>query len=454
MDDGKANLVMQVNPLHKQYTVTELTLDQPQLVLTGSSEKSSKKNSGKSSSKQLPFSGWPGQFLDPASLPFDLIIQRLAINKGTLQKEKRPLWEDLQLEMIAYRNREPASSRNSSPKKQAKKATALSFSARQGKTTVRFTGATAPDLSLTGKITLNNLDSSLLQPYLGADQKLRLNGGKADLVMQVNPLHKQYTITELTLDQPQLVLTDSSKKSSKKNTGKTSLKQLPLSVWPGQLLDPASLPFELMIQRLTINKGTLQKKQGPLWKNLQLELTAYSNRETASSGKSSKKKQPKKATALSFSARQEKTTVRFTGATAADLSLTGKIALHNLDSSLLQPYLGGNHALRLSGGKADLNGLLQTVQPAGKGKTMLIEQGTISLQDIVLTRQKQGTNNVLLTANLAESKECSIDLDLASPSLSCTSLLLHQANFSPDAPSFFFFPKKAGSPLPPLGLAV
>ncbi len=440
LNGGRTHLVMQVNSLQKQYTITELTLDQPQLISTDSS----KKNTGKASSGQLPLSDWPGQLLDPASLPFDLLIHRLTINNGTMQQEQGPLWEDLQLEMTAYRNRETADSRKSSKKKQGKKAAALSFSAHQGKTTVQFEGAAAPDLSLTGKITLHNPDASLLRPYLGADQKLRLNGGGMHLVMQINPLQKQYTVTELTLDQPQLVFSD----SSKKNTGKASSSQPPLSVWPGQLLDPASLPFDLMIHRLTINKGTIQKKQGPLWKDLQLELTAYRNRETASS----KKKQAKKATTLSFSAHQEAATVQFQGTATADLSLTGKISLNNVDPGLLQPYLNARENVLFAGGQAELSGLLRTVQSKEGGKKqILIEQGTIRLRDISLKLKKQTQNEALLTAQMAESKGCSIDFDLASPNLSCTDLLLREANFSSDAPSFFLFPEQAGAPF---GLSV
>ncbi|MGB5685735.1 MAG: DUF748 domain-containing protein, partial [Candidatus Electrothrix sp.] len=460
-----AELVIRAHPFRKQYTIEELMLDSPQLVLAerkGQEGKNDKGDKGDLPQHPLqPLSLWPGQLLDPASLPFELMVQRLTINNGTIQRKQGPLWKDLQLELSAYRNRDLSDI--PSEEEQGKEQTALSFSAQQGKTTVRFQGTTTPALDLIGKISLHNLDASLLQPYLGADQKLRLNGGKADLVMQVNPLHKQYTVSELSLDQPQLVLTDSSEKSSenksKKNISEASSGQLPFSVWPGQLLDPASLPFELMIQRLTINKGTLQKKNESPWKDLQLELTAYRNREKAFSKTSSKKKQAEKATALSFAAQQGKTTVRFKGAIAPDLSLTGEITLDNLDSSLLQPYLDGDHALRLSGGKAALKGLLRTVQPAGKGKTMLIEQGTISLQDIILTRQKRGENDeknsrdnlVMLTANMAESKGCSINLDSASPSLSCADLLLSKANFSSEAPSFFLFPETTESPL---GLSV
>ncbi|RWX44002.1 hypothetical protein H206_02029 [Candidatus Electrothrix aarhusensis] len=277
--------------------------------------------------------------------------------------------------------------------------------------------------------------------------KLQCVAPSAQLVIQANPFRKQYTVEELTLESPRLVLTDN------ENNGKSALplKKL-LSLWPSQLLDPASLPFDLKIRRLAINNGTLQKEQGSLWEDLQLEMTAYRNRETADLKKSSKKKQATKATALSFSAHQGATTVQFQGTTNPDLNLTGTITFHNLDSSLLQPYLNAREDVQLVSGQAELSGLLRTVQAKEGGKKkILLEKGTITLRDIRLKRKKQGKENVLLTAQRAESKGCSIELDPASPSLSCTSLLLHQANFSPDAPSFFLFPETAESPL---GLSV
>ncbi|CAK8714606.1 hypothetical protein KKHLCK_03665 [Candidatus Electrothrix laxa] len=438
-----AELIIRANPFRKQYTVEELTLDSPRVILTESKDANAL--------PRQPLSLWPGQLLDSASLPFELRVQRLTINNGTIQRKQGPLWKDLQLELSAYRNRDIPSKEE----EQEKEPTALSFSAQQGKTTVRFQGTTTPDLSLIGKISLHKLDASLLQPYLGADQKLQLDGGKANLVMQVNPLHKQYTVTELTLDQPQLVFTGSSEKNSKKNIGEASSSQLPFSGWPGQLLDPASLPFDLMIHRLTINKGTLQKKKEKkelLWKDLQLELTDYRNRETASSRKSSKKKRAEKATALSFSAQQGKITVRFKGTTAPDLSFTGKISMNNLDPNLLQPYLKARENVLFAGGQAELSGFMRTVQSKGGGKKqMLIDQGTIRLRDISLKLKKQAKNEALLTAQMAESKGCSINFDPVSPSLSCTDLLLQEANFSSDAPSFFLFPEKIVSPL---GLSV
>ncbi|MCI5167373.1 MAG: DUF748 domain-containing protein, partial [Candidatus Electrothrix sp. GM3_4] len=394
LSGGKAHLVMQVDPLQKQYTVTELTLDKPQLVFTDTAGNITKKKTSRTFSNQLPFSGWSGQLLAPASLPFDLMIQRLTINKGTLQKkiqkkkkkEQGPLWKDLQLEMTGYRNRErpPA---DEEEKRQGEKTTALSFSAQQGATTVQFQGTTTSDLDLIGKVTLHNLDSSLLQPYLGADHKLRLSGGKAHLVMQVDPLQKQYTVTELTLDKPQLVFTDTAGNINKKKTSRTFSNQLPFSGWSGQLLAPASLPFDLMIQRLTINKGTLQKKiqkkkkkeQGPLWKDLQLEMTGYRNRERPPADEE-EKRQGEKTTALSFSAQQGATTVQFQGTTTSDLDLIGKVTLHNLDSSLLQPYLGADHKLRLSGGKAHL---VMQVDPVKKQYT--VAELTLDKPQLVFT---------------------------------------------------------------------
>ncbi|MCI5212402.1 MAG: DUF748 domain-containing protein [Candidatus Electrothrix sp. ATG2] len=330
LNGGKAHLVMQVNPRQKEYQVKELTLEQPRLVLT--------EISGKKASTQLPLSVWPGQLFAPTTLPVDLAIKRLTINKGTLQQKQKASWKDLQLELTNYRNRE------SVDKEQNKKSlqTTLSFSAQQAATTVRFQGTTTTDLDLTGELSLHNLDASKLQPYLGAKKAFQLDGGKAHLVMQVNPRQKEYQVEELTLEQPQLVLIDIS--------GKKASTQLPLSVWPGQVLDLTSLPFKLAIHRLTINKGTIQKAQSSLWKDLELELTGYHNQAMPTSGK----RQKKQAAALSFSTRHGVTTLRFQGKTTPDLSLSGKISLHKLDASLLQPYLGTKHALRLTGGKAQL----------------------------------------------------------------------------------------------------
>ncbi|MDU9048352.1 MAG: DUF748 domain-containing protein [Candidatus Electrothrix sp. Rat3] len=431
-----AQLVIRANPFRKQYTVEELTLDSPQLVLP--------ENNDKSVLPQQPLSLWPGQLLDPASLPFDLMIHHLTINKGTLQKEKGPLWNDLQLEMTGYRNQDKALS-DDEKEGQEEDAT-LSFSARQGETTVQFQGTAAPDLRLVGKISLNNLNSSILQPYLGKNKTVQLSEGKARLVMQVNPLLKQYKVDELTLNHPRFILAASKEKSNPN--------RIPLSVWPGQLFDPASLPFDLIIHHLTINKGTLQKEKGLLWNDLQLEMTGYRNRDIASEEKA----QGEKATALSFSAQQGEKTVQFEGVTAPDLSLTGKISLNNLDPNVLQPYLNAREDVQLASGQAQVSGLLRTVQAKeGEKKKILLDKGTITLRDIRLKRKKQGEDKVLLTAQMAESKGCSIDLDLASPSIACTDLLLQKAIFSPDAPSFFLFPEKAGSPISPvfpIGLSI
>ncbi|MCI5132707.1 MAG: DUF748 domain-containing protein [Candidatus Electrothrix sp. EH2] len=316
-----------------------LTLNSPLFLMPGDTEQ---KPSG-----GVPLTRWPGQVFNLASLPVDLMIKHLTIHNGTVQrggKKQGSRWEYLQLALTGYRNR----NRSSAEKNQAGAAqtAALSFSARQGETKVQFQGSTAPDLSLTGNITLSNLDSTLLQPYLGAEKALQLSGGKARLVMQTDPGQKKYTVEELTLEQPQLVLKNLSQKADSSS--------LPFLIRVGELLDPASLPFDLRIRHLTVNKGKIQRQKERPWEELQLELNKYRNHQQA------------KAAALSFSARQGKTKMQFQGNAAPDLSLTGNITLSNLDSSLLQSYLGAEKALRLSGEQINLTGVLQRAQAGGK----------------------------------------------------------------------------------------
>ncbi|WP_339138782.1 MAG: DUF748 domain-containing protein [Candidatus Electrothrix sp. GW3-4] len=80
---------------------------------------------------------------------------------------------------------------------------------------------------------------------------------------------------------------------------------------------------------------------------------------------------------------------------------------------------------------------------------MLLEQGTIKLHDLSVQQGKQSKHPPLLTATTTEATGCSITL--TAPGLTCTSLLLEQADFSTAAPSTLLFPEKEG---PLLGLSV
>ncbi|MCI5149862.1 MAG: DUF748 domain-containing protein, partial [Candidatus Electrothrix sp. MAN1_4] len=423
-----AELILQANPFRKQYRVVDLKLNNPELSFSA--------NNDKNALPSLPLSHWPGQIFSPAFLPVDLMIDHLSINNGTLQREQKgqkgqeQVWKNLQVKLTGYQNQALPAKNN-----QENEPATLSFSAQQGTSKVRFQGTTTPHLDLIGKISFHNLDASLLQPYLrrgqAKNQIIQLTDGKADLVMQVNPVQKQYIITELTLKQPRLLLTESGQKANNISNPSSSsaAAQLPFSVHPSQLLQPDSLPFDLKVDRFIINNGRLDKKQGPAWQNLQVNLVDYHNRTSSSAP-------------LSFTARQGKNTVRFQGTTTPDLSLNGKVFLGNLSLDQIQPYLGSKHGLLLSGGIAEVNGLLQTVQGRAETQSMQINQASILVNNIKVHKQEQ-QGTALLSADSATAKECSINL--TATSLSCADLILQQADFSAAAPSFFLAPEKQGA---------
>ncbi|MCW5213303.1 hypothetical protein VU04_10390, partial [Desulfobulbus sp. TB] len=420
LKDGTAQLVMQVNPLKKQYTITELTLDKPEF---------KQLRAKKSSTEQPPLALSLGQILNPASLPFHLIIKQLTIKQGSLHREQEQPWKNLQLKLTDYRNRVVKTKKATRAKTKT-----LSFSAQQGTRKVAFQGTTTPALELIGKISLQNWNARLFNPYV---KTVQLQDGTAHLVMQVNPVQKQYTITELTLDTPKIKV--------KKENNKSSSVPFPFTVPLGELFNPVSLPFDLVIDRLIIKKGSIEKKQGASWQDLQLDLTAYRNGEKLSAKRKKKAAALSfaEAAALSFTARQGKATVRFQGKVAPDLSLSGKVALRNLHPSLFQPYVGGQH-LEFSSEQTVIEGLVHTVQPAGKKKKILIEQAKVVLPHISM-QQGQQQGQPLLTAAVTTAEGCVLNLtksERGRPGLSCTDLTLQQADFSAAAPSFFLAREK------------
>jgi hypothetical protein len=413
-----AELVIRANPFRKQYKVMKLALDSPQLSFPENKKKGA----------SLPLSNWPGKILNPALLPVDLMIDHLSITNGTLRKGPKQFWKNLHVELTGYHNQ-------SLPENniQENKAAVLSFSAQQGASTVRFTGTTTPALDLIGAISLHNFHASLLQPSLnniskGQEQNqennvLQLTDGKVDLVMQANPVQKQYVINELTLEQPQLTFTG----ADQKETNASSSHQLPLPSYLGQLFQPSSLPFDLRVDRFIINKGRFREKQGPGWKDLHVNLADYHNRSSSSAP-------------LSLTARQGETTIRFQGNTAANLSLDGKIFWDNISVQQLYAYLGKQHGVQLSGGRAEVSGLLQSKETDGKKQSILIKEAKITVRSMSIHRKQQ--KSPLLTAGSATAERCT--LYITQKSLSCANLSLQQADFSQAAPAFFFAPEKPG----------
>ncbi|MCI5115751.1 MAG: hypothetical protein D3912_13220, partial [Candidatus Electrothrix sp. AX1] len=366
LQDGTAQLIMQVNPLQKQYTVTELTLDKPlfKQVKTGTSSSSS--------SRPLPFSLPLNQLFNPVALPFDLVIDQLTMKQGILQLEQGQPWENLQLKLTDYCNRVVQTEKATTAK-------AFSFSARQGTRRLAFQGTTTPAFELIGKISLQNWNARFLNPYLktAAGQGIQLQDGTAQLVMQVNPVQKQYTITELTLDKPKL------KQLRAKKSSPSSTDQPSLALSLGQILNPTSLPFHLIIQQLTITQGTLQREQEQPWKNLQLKLTEYRNQVV-------KTKRATKAKAFSFSAQQGSRKVEFQGITTPAFDLIGKLSLQNWNARFLNPYLktAAGQGIQLQDGTAHL---VMQVNPVQKQYT--ITELTLDTPQIIVNNLNNSSSS-------------------------------------------------------------
>ncbi|CAK8711105.1 MAG: protein of unknown function (DUF748) [Candidatus Electronema aureum] len=113
----------------------------------------------------------------------------------------------------------------------------------------------------------------------------------------------------------------------------------------------------------------------------------------------------------------------------AGLSLSGKLALKNIDVALLNPYLGDE--LRLSKGSADISGSGSLTSTEG-GATLHLDSGAVALHDFSL--QRDGAS--LLFGKSLNGADCS--LDGGSHSMSCGSVALAQADFAEAAPAFFF----------------
>ncbi|XOF34218.1 MAG: DUF748 domain-containing protein [Candidatus Electrothrix sp. YB6] len=281
-----------------------------------------------------------------------------------------------------------------------------------------------------------------------AEQKpVQLSAPRARLVLQANPFRRVYTVEELTLDQPELVLVLSG------NSGQPYTEQLLTGL--AQLPDPAASEVGLVVRRLTVNQGTVTtgERNGQQWENLELQLSGFRNMRAPLAGKVSEERAS--AAALVFSAEQGGAQIHFEGAVTPDLNLSGKVALRNLESSLLQSYLSTSGEVRLAGGKADLTGILRTVE-GQESKTVLMERATIKLRHFSLLPRKNGKNNPklrpLLTAEDMEGTDCVVNP--VARTASCDSLLLQHAEFSTAAPAFFLLSDPAENKVTFSGKAV
>lgn len=113
---------------------------------------------------------------------------------------------------------------------------------------------------------------------------------------------------------------------------------------------------------------------------------------------------------------------------AAGLSLSGTLALKNVDAALLNSYLGDR--LRLRKGRAEISGS-GSLTSADSGLELHLSGGAVALRDFALDH---GGEPLLSGASL-DGSDCS--LDGASRRMSCDSVTLAEADFTETAPALF-----------------
>jgi hypothetical protein len=153
-------LTMQLNPLQSLYTVTSLTLEKPVLTLPALAEK-----------KDHPLSTAVAALADNRETGFAL--DRLLINSGRLQIDKQQ-WQAVQIRLSNFRNAGAAARAETKPAE-------LILAASQGDASMTLQGKLAPDLELSGKLSLRNMNTDLLTPLLPDKEKIRFSRGRLSL---------------------------------------------------------------------------------------------------------------------------------------------------------------------------------------------------------------------------------------------------------------------------------
>ncbi len=299
----------------------------------------------------------------------------------------------------------------------------------------RHPGA-GPEVS--GTVHMSGLRFASLENKNADKPAVRLTVSEAMLVMRANFFQGMYTIEELTLEQPQLVLSNKKILSKKK---RHSLSSEQMIAQLGTLLNPGDLG--ITIQKLTVNKGSLSNNRKK-WNALQGQLTDFHNIKAAAL--TDAQSETSLEASISLSAEQGAKKIAFQGSMAPDLSLSGKISLRNMDTDWLRPYLSGTEqTIYFSGGTADITGILRAEQADENRKStpkLLIEDGSIKVRDFALSGKNRKKKIALISGKKMEGKDCTINI--SSPALSCGDLLLERADFSAEAPAFFL-PKNNNS---------
>jgi len=158
-----AQMVIRAEPFQGLYAIEKLTLDTPELILSGSQPSSLKDMQTRIASA-----------LNPAGI--SIAVDRLLIDQGSLTLADHGQWRDIHLLLTGFRNKAAAR-----PGGTSAKPASLSLHANRGVSSIAFQGQVEPSLTLSGKIFLQNMGGELLQTLLPLANDVRFSRGQATL---------------------------------------------------------------------------------------------------------------------------------------------------------------------------------------------------------------------------------------------------------------------------------
>jgi uncharacterized protein involved in outer membrane biogenesis len=159
-----AQMVIRAKPLQSLYTVKKLAMDMPQLLLPDSHL-----------SSLMNMQNRLASMLNQAGIGLE--INHLEVDNGSLTTTDHEGWQNLHLQMTGFHNTAAIKSRaiDSSP------SPSLTFNVNRGKSTIDFQGETDPSFTLSGKISMQDMDANLLQQFLLTTDGAQFSRGKMQL---------------------------------------------------------------------------------------------------------------------------------------------------------------------------------------------------------------------------------------------------------------------------------
>ena len=275
--------------------------------------------------------------------------------------------------------------------------------------------------TMTGSVSISALT---LQ---AADTTGQLKVPTAQIVMWARPLQNLYTIKELTMDMPQLLLPDSHPSSL-----------MNMQTRLASLLNPAGIALE--IDHLEVNNGSLTAADHERWHNLHLQLTGFRNKASIQSQGINSSLSP----SLTFNANRGTSTIAFQGETDPSFTLSGKISLQDMDANLQQQFLPSTKGVRFTRGKMVLAGELMAKQGEEGQGGWIISDSSLRITNFSLHNKKK----LLAAGKEMSATGCTMQVD--NHHISCQQISFDQADFTAEAA--LFLPankqKKTENPLP------